>query len=331
MELYDVIIVGAGPGGLTAGLYAGRSKLNVIAIEQGLPGGELLNTEGIEDYPGFEFIRGIELAERFEKHALKFGLQIVTDSVKNIRRDGPVFVVESETKQYRSLSVIVTAGGSPVKLGVPGEIEFAGRGVSYCAICDGAFFRDQVIAVVGGGDSAVEEGTFLTKYGSKVYVIHRRDQFRAQAVLQERLLSNPKAEPIWNSVVKEIKGSESVESIMLENVKTGEVSELPVQGVFVFIGFKPNTGFFEVHPKHDEQGYLFTDDRMMTSIPGLFAAGDVRVQLARQITTACGDATTAAIAAEKYIENLKHTQPDLVAQYAQYAAMSEAEKEPAGA
>lgn len=328
MELYDVIIVGAGPGGLTAGLYAGRSKLNVIAIEQGLPGGELLNTEGIEDYPGFEFIRGIELAERFEKHALKFGLQIVTDSVKNIRRDGPVFVVESETKQYRSLSVIVTAGGSPVKLGVPGEIEFAGRGVSYCAICDGAFFRDQVIAVVGGGDSAVEEGTFLTKYGSKVYVIHRRDQFRAQAVLQERLLSNPKAEPIWNSVVKEIKGSESVESIMLENVKTGEVSELPVQGVFVFIGFKPNTGFFEVHPKHDEQGYLFTDDRMMTSIPGLFAAGDVRVQLARQITTACGDATTAAIAAEKYIENLKHTQPDIVAQY---AAMSEAEKEPAGA
>lgn len=328
MELYDVIIVGAGPGGLTAGLYAGRSKLNVIAIEQGLPGGELLNTEGIEDYPGFEFIRGIELAERFEKHALKFGLRIVTDSVRNIRRDGPVFVVESETKQYRSLSVIVTAGGSPVKLGVPGETEFAGRGVSYCAICDGAFFRDQVIAVVGGGDSAVEEGTFLTKYGSKVYVIHRRDRFRAQAVLQERLLSNPKAEPIWNSVVKEIKGSESVENIVLENVKTGEVSELPVQGVFVFIGFKPNTWFFETHPKHDDQGYLFTDDRMMTSIPGLFAAGDVRVQLARQITTACGDATTAAIAAEKYIENLKHTQPDLVAQY---ASMREPETEPAGA
>lgn len=328
MELYDVIIVGAGPGGLTAGLYAGRSKLNVIAIEQGLPGGELLNTEGIEDYPGFEFIRGIELAERFEKHALKFGLQIVTDAVKNIRRDGPVFVVESETKRYRSLSVIVTAGGSPVKLGVPGETEFAGRGVSYCAICDGAFFRDQVIAVVGGGDSAVEEGTFLTKYGSKVYVIHRRDQFRAQAVLQERLLSNPKAEPIWNSVVKEIKGSESVENIVLENVKTGELSELPVQGVFVFIGFKPNTWFFEVHPKHDDQGYLFTDDRMMTSIPGLFAAGDVRVQLARQITTACGDATTAAIAAEKYIENLKHTQPDLVARY---TSMSEPEKEPVGA
>lgn len=305
MDNYDVIIIGAGPAGLCAGMYTSRFNLKSLAIEKGLPGGELLNTEGIEDYPGFEYIRGMELAELMEKHARKFGLEIANDAVLGVKHKGDHFEVRTEKKTYQSLTVILTAGGTPVKLQVPGELELAGRGVSYCAVCDGAFFRDQVITVVGGGDAAVEEAHFLTKYGSKVYVVHRKDKFRAQAILQDRLLAEPKVEVIWNHVVEEIKGDGEVDHVVLKNTQTGERSEHKTSAVFIFVGFTPNTGVLEDHVEHDPSGYLITNERMETTLPGLYAAGDVRVQLTRQITTAVGDATTAAVAAEKYIAKLK--------------------------
>ncbi len=301
---YDVIIVGGGPAGLCAAMYAGRGMLRTLLIERGLPGGELLNTEVIEDYIGFEHILGRELAEKMANHAKKFGAAFVTDTVDSVERepDGGFVVRTGLEKTYRAPAVILTAGGTPSKLNVPGEKEFAGRGVSYCAVCDGAFFKGEVLAVVGGGDAAVEEADYLTRYAEKVYIVHRRDQLRASAILQERARSNPKIAFVWNKVVEEIEGeARGVTHLRLRDTVTGEVSKLPVGGVFVFIGFRPNTGIVKEHFRHDAQGYIVTDSNMMTSIPGLFAAGDVRVQLTRQITTAVGDATTAAIAVEKYL------------------------------
>jgi thioredoxin reductase (NADPH) len=301
---YEVIVVGGGPAGLCAALYAGRGMLKTLVIERGVPGGELLNTEVIEDYIGFEHILGRELAERMTNHAKKFGAEIVADTVESIERNGEGgFIVRTALgKTYYVPAVIVTAGGTPSKLNVPGEKEYAGRGVSYCAVCDGAFFKGEVLAVVGGGDAAVEEADFLTRYAKKVYVVHRRDQLRASPILQQRAFANPKIEFVWNKVVEEIEGdAKGVTHLRLRDTVGGAVSRLPVGGVFVFIGFKPNTSIIREHVEHDAQGYLVTDSTMMTSIPGLFAAGDVRVQLTRQITTAVGDATTAAIAAEKYL------------------------------
>ncbi|MBI2616275.1 MAG: thioredoxin-disulfide reductase [Gemmatimonadetes bacterium] len=301
---YDVIVVGGGPAGLCAAMYAGRGMLKTLLIERGLPGGELLNTEVIEDYIGFEHILGHELAEKMTKHALKFGAELVTDTVATVEREADGgFVVRTELeKTYRAPAVIVTAGGTPTKLGVPGEKEYAGRGVSYCAVCDGAFFKGEVLAVVGGGDAAVEEADYLTRYAAKVYIVHRRDQLRASAILQQRARSNPKIEFVWNQVVEEIEGEpRGVTRLRLRDTVSGAISTLPVGGVFVFIGFRPNTGIVREHFEHDAQGYMVTDSNMMSSIPGLFAAGDVRVQLTRQITTAVGDATTAAIAVEKYL------------------------------
>src|SRR3989441_1447801 len=305
---YDVIIVGAGPAGLCAAMYAGRGMLKALTIERGAPGGELLTTDLIEDYIGFESIKGWELAQKMAEHAKKFGAEIVTDTVETVRKAeaGWFDVATARGKTYRAPAVILTAGGTPIKLGVPGEKEYAGKGVSYCAVCDGAFFKGEVLAVVGGGDAAVEEADYLTRYASQVYVVHRRDRFRASKILQERVFANPKIEVIWNKRVLEIKGTErGADHLVLEDAVTGGRSTLKVGGVFVFIGFKPNTGLIEGHAEHDAAGYLITDDRMMTSIPGLFAAGDVRSQLTRQITTAGGDATTAAIAAEKYLAVLR--------------------------
>jgi thioredoxin reductase (NADPH) len=306
---YDVVVIGAGPAGMTAGLYAGRSMLKTVVLERGAPGGELLNTEMIEDYPGFEHIQGWELAQKFAAHADKFGANIQTANVERVKRmdDGSFETVTDAGDVYRSPAVIVTAGGTPVKLGIPGEAEYAGKGVSYCAVCDGAFFREQVIAVVGGGDAACEEADFLTRYASKVYLIHRRDEFRASKIIQKRVFENPKIEVIWDTAVTAIHGDDVglVNRLTLHNVKTGDISELAVSGIFVFIGFKPNTGIIADHVDHDAAGYVITDWNMQTSIPGLFAAGDVRVQLTRQVTTAVGDATTAAIAAEKYLTALR--------------------------
>ncbi|HEV8266124.1 MAG TPA: thioredoxin-disulfide reductase [Gemmatimonadales bacterium] len=305
---YDVVIVGAGPAGMCAALYAGRGMLKAVTIERGAPGGELLNTDLIEDYIGFESIKGRDLAQKMAEHAKKFGAEIVTHTVERVRKaeDGWFDVVTTGGPTYRAPAVILTAGGTPVKLGVPGEKEYAGKGVSYCAVCDGAFFKGERLAVVGGGDAAVEEADYLTRYASKVHLVHRRDDFRASKILQERTFANPKIEVIRNTTVPEIVGNDrGVQHVVLQDSATGERSNLDVGGVFVFIGFKPNTHLIEGHPKHDAGGYLITDERMMTSIPGLFAAGDVRSQLTRQITTAVGDATTAAVAVEKYITALR--------------------------
>ncbi|PYP15611.1 MAG: thioredoxin-disulfide reductase [Gemmatimonadetes bacterium] len=305
---YDVIIVGGGPAGLCAAMYAGRGMLKAVTIERGAPGGELLNTDLIEDYIGFESIKGWDLAVKMSEHAKKFGAEIVTDTVERIRKvdDGWFDVVTSRGALYRAPAVILTAGGTPVKLGVPGEQDYAAKGVSYCAVCDGAFFKGEVLAVVGGGDAAVEEADYLTRYASKVYIVHRRDQLRASKILQQRVFANPKIEMIWNKRVVEIKGTgQAVDHLLLADAITGDPVRLRVGGVFIFIGFKPNTGVIEGHVKHDAAGYLITDEKMMTSIPGLFAAGDVRSQVTRQITTAVGDATTAAIAVEKYLAALR--------------------------
>jgi thioredoxin reductase (NADPH) len=303
------VIVGAGPAGMTAAIYAGRSMLNSVVLERGAPGGELLNTEIIEDYPGFEHIEGRDLAARFESHAKKFGAEFRTANVMSIRRadDGTFETATDADDVFVSPTVIITSGGTPVKLGVPGELEFAGRGVSYCAVCDGHFFRGHTVAVVGGGDAAVEEGNFLTRYAEKVYLIHRRDELRASRLLQQRLFDNPKVEIIWDTVVDSIEGGTDglVHTMHVSSPKYGTSRALSVTGVFVFIGFEPNTGLIAEHVEHDDMGYLVTDTNMQTSIPGLFAAGDVRAQLTRQVTTAAGDATTAAIAAEKYIVSLR--------------------------
>ncbi|HEV8122631.1 MAG TPA: thioredoxin-disulfide reductase [Gemmatimonadales bacterium] len=301
---FDLIIVGGGPAGLCAAMYAARGMLNAVLLERGLTGGELLNTELVEDYPGFESILGRDLAEKMTAHANKFGADIRQENVETIERqgDGTFLVATTLGTEYRAPAVLLTAGGTPTKLGVPGELEYAGRGVSYCAVCDGAFFKGATIAVIGGGDAAVEEADYLTRYAKKVYVVHRRDEFRASRLLQERLFENPKVEVVWNRSVEEIQGAPAgVSDLLLNDTVSGAKSKLPVEGAFIFIGFRPNTGLIKGHFNHDANGYIITDDRMMTSIPGLFAAGDLRAQLTRQVTTAVGDATTAAIAVEKYL------------------------------
>lgn len=306
---YDVIIIGAGPAGMTAALYTGRSMLRTAVLERGISGGELLNTDVIEDYPGFEHIKGWDLAQKFESHAKKFGADFIQETVLTLEKqeDGNFLATTDSGATYRAPTAIITSGGTPIKLGVPGELEYAGKGVSYCAICDGAFFKDQIIAVIGGGDAAVEEADFLTRYGAKVILVHRRDELRASKILQKRLFENPKAEVIWNKVVDRVEGDDKglVKNVVLRDVNTHQTSDLEATGVFIFVGFRPNTGIITGHVDHDEMGYLVTDMNMQTSIGGLFAAGDVRAQLTRQVTTAAGDATTAAIAVEKYLTSLR--------------------------
>lgn len=304
---YDLVIVGGGPGGLTAGLYGARARRKTVVIEKGLLGGQIANTAEVEDYPGFEMISGAELSMKMADHAKKFGLEIASDEVEEVYCDGDDRVVRcSSGDLYRGKAVILSTGGSPVYLGVPGEEEYTGKGVSYCAICDGAFFRDQVIAVVGGGDAAVEEGGFLTKFGSKVYIIHRRDQLRAAKIIQKRAFDNPKIEFIWDTVVEQINGNDKqVTGLSLKNVKTGEKSTLAVGAVFPFLGFHPNSNLVRESIRKDQNGYILTDEKMETSVKGIYACGDVRHQLVRQITNAVGDGTTAAVAAERRMEELE--------------------------
>jgi thioredoxin reductase (NADPH) len=301
---YDIAIIGAGPAGLTAALYAGRSKIRAVVIESKAPGGQLLNTELIEDYPGFKSILGGDLAAVMLAQAEHFGAEMVYSPVNRIRvEDDGMKVVETDAGEYRAPAVIVTAGGNPRKLDVPGEMELAGRGVSYCAVCDGAFFEGLKLAVIGGGDAAVEEAIFLTRYAEKVTLIHRREQFRAQPILIEEARAHPKIDIVVNKVVESIEGDQKVSYLQLRDVVTGAPSRLDVGGVFIFVGFIPNTGLVDRHIEHDAAGYYRTDPMtMMTNVPGIFAAGDVRAQLTRQITTAVGDATTATIAASKWVE-----------------------------
>ena len=311
---FDIVIIGAGPAGMTAALYAGRAMLNTVVIERGEPGGELLNTEYLDDVIGFPKILGRDLAEKFASHAQQFGAEFVgfttVTSVKKVP-DGRFETTTDGGDVYYSPVVIATAGGTPVKLGIPGEFEYAGHGVSYCAICDGNFFKGQVIAVVGGGDAACEEADYLTRFAKKVYLIHRRDSFRASAIIQKHVFENPKIEVIWNTVAEEVIGEPGVEmtKLRVRDVLTNETRVMDVTGLFVFIGFRPNTGIIDGHFEHDDMGYMITDAAMMSSIAGLFSAGDLRSQLTRQVTTACGDATTAAIAADKYIKGLREAGP----------------------
>jgi thioredoxin reductase (NADPH) len=307
-ELFDVVIVGGGPAGLAAGLYAARMNLRTVLVERGPLGGQLLNTELIEDYPGFESILGADLAEKMGEHARKFGLEVRDFApVSEVDVEGDLKVARLEGGEtLKAPALIMAAGGLPRRLEVPGEAELAGRGVSYCAVCDGAFFKGETLAVVGGGDAALEEGDFLTRYASKVYVIHRRDEFRAQPILQERARANPKIEFVMDARVKEIAGQDRVAAVRYES--KGEMHELKVGGVFIFIGFIPNSGLLKVHLDHDPNGYLLTDRAMLTSAEGIWAVGDVRAQLTKQIATAVGDGTTAAVAASAHVERWRDRQ-----------------------
>lgn len=302
---YDVVIIGGGPAGLTAGLYTARARLKSLLIEKGLPGGLVTTTEWVENYPGFEEgIMGVELARKMEKQAAKFGLEIIQGTVIDIAVHANFKkIILEDNQQYEAKSIILATGAHPRPLRIEGENEFRGRGVSYCATCDGAFYRDRRIAVVGGGDSAVQEAIFLTKFAEVVYVIHRRNELRAEKILQERAFSNPKIKFVWNSVADKIDGDAAgVNVIHVKNLKTGEISALDVQGVFIYIGYNPNTEFLKGLVALNENNYIITDENMSASVPGIFAAGDVRNKPLKQIATAVGDGATAAMAAEKYIE-----------------------------
>jgi thioredoxin reductase (NADPH) len=306
---WDVIIVGAGPAGMAAALYTGRGQLRTLLLDRmGAGGGQLLNTELIEDYPAIKTITGQTMATDMEEQIKEFGVEITYGEVVGIEPRGNRRVVKIEDgAEHVTKTVIVSTGGVQRKLGVLGEAELAGRGVSYCAICDGAFFKGQILAVIGGGDSAIEEATFLTRYAQKVYIIHRRSEWRAQKLLQERALANPKIVPVWNSLVEEIGGDDKVEWLRVRDVNTGEQRRLPVGGVFIYVGFMPNSQIFGPEFPKDDQGFLITDDKMETPTPGIYVAGDVRSQYVRQISNAVGDATIAAVAATRYIEEIDAT------------------------
>lgn len=308
---YDVVIIGAGPAGLAAALYAGRALLRTVVLERGVPGGELLNTEYLDDVPGFPKVLGRDLAKKYYDHAQQFGAEFrlgtAVQQVKKRSSDGMFETTTYEDEVFESPAVIVTAGGTPLKLGIPGELEYAGKGVSYCAVCDGAFFKGQHVVVVGGGDAALEEAEYLTRHASKVTLIHRRDVFRAAPVIQQRVRENPKIHIVLDTVAEEVLGDPltGMTGVRVRNVVTDESRVIEANGLFVFIGFRPNTGVIADHYEHDLAGYVITDLAMHSSIPGLFVAGDMRAQLTRQVTTAQGDATTAAIAVYRYLTALR--------------------------
>ena len=299
--MYDTIIIGAGPAGMTAALYAARSNLKVALIEGGLPGGQMNNTSDIENYPGYANISGPELAEKMFEPLENLGVEHLYGFVENIEDHGDVKKVITDNEEFETRTVIVATGSKHRLLGVPGEEELNSRGVSYCAVCDGAFFRDQDLLVVGGGDSAVEEAIFLTQFAKSVTIVHRRDELRAQKVLQDRAFANEKINFIWDSVVKEIKGENRVESVVIENVKTNQVTEHAFGGVFIYVGLDPVSDFTKDLQIQDESGWIVTDDHMKTRVAGVFAVGDVRQKDLRQVTTAVGDGAIAGQEAYKYI------------------------------
>lgn len=308
-NVYESIIVGGGPAGLTAGLYLSRYRVNTLLIEKGISGGQVNLSETIENYPGFpEGIIGPELMQRFEEQATKFGLKIVNSTVLEISQEQHEnktnFKINTTDRDFYSKSVIIASGGEASKLGVPGEIGLTGRGVSYCGTCDGAFFRDKEIVVVGGGDTALEEALFLTKYASKVTIVHRRDDLRGSKILQERVFNNPKINLKWSNIVLSIDGKTQVESLQLKNVKTGEIITFSCQGVFIFAGYKPiypSLGELKERLVNDS-GYIITDDNMETEIKGIFACGDVRAKSLRQVVTACGEGANAAFSVELFLK-----------------------------
>lgn len=302
---FDLVIIGGGPAGLTAGLYASRARLKTLLLEGNLPGGQVLITDWVENYPGYpDGVSGIDLVRGMTDQAKRFGLEMGTGKVESIGRDGKVNIVTTGTRAIRTHAVIIATGASPKKLGVPGEDQFFGKGISSCATCDGPFYNGRVVAAVGGGDTAVQESVFLTKFASKVYLIHRREQFRAEKILQERALANDKIEVVWDTVVTGVSGLTHVENIHIRNVKTGEGRTLKADAFFVWIGILPNADFLGNTVRRDDFGFILADSHMATSVPGIFAAGDVRSTPLRQIATAVGDGAIAAFSAEHYIEQL---------------------------
>lgn len=303
---FDTVILGGGPAGFAAGMYASRGAVSTAIIDVNMLGGQPSNYLELENYPGFSAIGGFELMEKFEEHADKFGVEkFPMQEIESIDLVSNPKIIKTSESEFRAKTVIIATGAKPMKLGVAGEAEFVGRGVSYCAVCDGAFYKDKIVAVVGGGNSAVEEAMYLTKFASKVYLIHRRNELRADKIVQERAFSNEKLEFVWDSVVKEIKGEDLVSTVVLENVKTGVVSDLAVNGVFPYIGILPNVDGFSGQIEQDSKGFILTDETMKTSVDGVYAVGDVRVTPLRQVVTAASDGAIGAVYAVRYIEALK--------------------------
>ena len=308
--IYDAIIIGGGPAGLTAGIYLSRARMDTLLIEKAMPGGQAILTEIIENYPGFPHgITGPELMQKMEEQAVRFGLKIEYGEAVEFKIKGDaedkVKIIKINNQEYKTLTIILASGAEASKLGVLGEEKLRGRGVSYCATCDAPFFKDQKIVVVGGGDTAIEEALYLTKFVREVTIIHRRDRLRATKILQERVFANKKINLAWDSVVTKVLGKEKVEGILIQNKKIGKEKEIPCQGVFIFVGYVPNSKFLKELVKLDKRGYILTNDNMMTSQEGIYACGDVRKKILRQVVTACGEGATAAFAAQKYIEELK--------------------------
>ncbi len=303
--MYDVIIIGAGPAGMTAAVYTSRANLSTLMIERGVPGGQMANTEEVENYPGYDHILGPDLSNKMFEHAKKFGAEYAYGDIKEVVDGEEYKTVRAGSKEFKARAVIIATGAEYKKIGVPGEKELGGRGVSYCAVCDGAFFKGKELVVVGGGDSAVEEGVYLTRFASKVTIVHRRDQLRAQKILQQRAFDNEKVEFIWNHTVKEIKEQDGkVGSVTLVSAENGEETAFKTDGVFIYIGMVPLTKPFESLNITNENGYIETNENMETKVPGIFAAGDVREKALRQIVTATGDGSIAAQTAQHYVEEL---------------------------
>jgi thioredoxin reductase (NADPH) len=307
-ESYELVIIGGGPAGLTAGIYASRSRLNCVLLEANtLVGGQAALTDLIENYPGFdEPINGFDLTEKMRKQAEKFGLKIKNEPVARVERTGDDFVVHTDRGKYPASAIIIATGSEPRNLDVPGEQELRGGGVTYCATCDGPLYKGMEVAVVGGGDSAVGEALYLTRFAGKVYLIHRRDRFRADAILSEQAVADDKIEVLWNTVVTAIHGKGEVQHLHLKNVKTSEESTLEVDGVFIYVGVNPNTEFVKGLLKLDNRGFIITDDRLEASVPGIFAAGDCRSKVLKQVATAVGEGATAAFVANEYIQERRH-------------------------
>lgn len=305
VQEFDTLILGGGPAGLSAAIYAARGASSTAIIDKTMLGGQPTNYLELENYPGFGIVDGFDLMEKFEEHVDKFGVsKFPMQEIESIDLTSPIKTIQTKEATFKGKTVIISTGAQAKKMGIPGEKEFVGRGVSYCAVCDGAFYREKVVAVVGGGNAAVEEAMYLTKFANKVYIIHRRDTLRADKIVQERAMKNDKIEFIFDAVPKEVLGDTLVNTLVLENVKTNKISNLQVDGVFPYIGYSPNTDGFNGQLKQDAAGFIITDETMQTSVKGVFAVGDVRQTPLRQVITAASDGAVGAVYAVKYLEEL---------------------------